>query len=81
MKSYSFMSAALLVVIVAGCAKEFKEETQVGQEVTITASFAENGTKTTLQGGGTTVYWEPSDEIKVFYDGNGSRFTSTSIEA
>ena len=76
MKSYRFIAVTLLVAIVAGCSKEFKEKNQAGQEFTITASFAENGTKTTLQDGGTAVYWEPSDEVKLFYDGTGSRFTA-----
>ena len=33
-------------------------------------------TRTTLQNGGTQVYWEPSDEIKVFFRGTGNRFIS-----
>lgn len=33
-------------------------------------------TKTTVQNGGTQVYWEPSEEIKVFFNGASGRFLS-----
>ena len=37
-------------------------------------------TRTTVQNGGTQVYWEPSDEIKVFFNGSGARFVSQNTE-
>ena len=37
-------------------------------------------TKTTVQNGGTQVYWEPADEIKVFFKGYSGRFISQNTE-
>lgn len=50
-------------------------------EITIRA-FQEGAaeTRTTLVDNGTQVYWEPSDEIKVFFRGSGNRFISHNSE-
>lgn len=49
--------------------------------LTITATFAESrNTKTTLQDGGSNVYWEKGDEIKVFYGDGTGRFVSTNTD-
>ena len=37
-------------------------------------------TRTAVQDGGTQVYWEPADEIKVFFNGSSGRFVSQNTE-
>ena len=37
-------------------------------------------TKTTVQSGGTQVYWEPAEEIKVFFNGASGHFLSQNTE-
>ena len=37
-------------------------------------------TKTTVQNGGTQVYWEPAEEIKVFFNGASGHFLSQNTE-
>ena len=49
---------------------------EYGRPVTIEASIAENDLTKTIIQEGTGVYWEPGDEVKLFFDGVGSRFTS-----
>ena len=39
-----------------------------------------DGTRTTVIDGGKQVYWEPSDEIKVFFNGSAGRFVSKSTQ-
>ena len=70
----------------AGCTAEADKGALGGREITITASMADNlasagepATRTVLDG--TSVLWEPGDEIKVFYGTNGSRFTSTATSS
>ena len=80
MKNYSILFMAAMACMLAGCAgKQLLEEDR--QEITIEAVMAENNpTKTIIQDDGTAVLWEASDEIKVFYDGTGSRFANQYTE-
>ena len=90
MKAYRLFifiaAAALASFALAGCTAEADEGALGGREITITASMADNlasdgepATRTVLDG--TSVLWEPGDEIKVFYGTNGSRFTSTATSS
>lgn len=54
-----------------------------GEPMEITAVWAEDetGSRTALQGDGTSIWWTPEDEINVFCGSNASgRFTSTNVE-
>lgn len=52
-----------------------------GEQITIRASQeGATETRTTLDDGGTQVYWEPLDEIKVFYNGASGRFATQITE-
>ena len=52
-----------------------------GQTITIWASLeGSDETRSTLQNGGTRVYWEPADEIKIFFKGSSGRFMSQNTE-
>ena len=76
---YNYLLLALATVALFSCSrKEVEDPNGKGELVTIRA-YQEGATetRTTLIDGGTQVYWEPSDEIKVFLNGVGSRFTST----
>lgn len=81
--NYILFAAAL---ILAACSREIKCLDVDGhdmQKVTVDAFNGDSGnsnTKTTLIDGGTSVYWMLGDEIKLFYNGIGSRFTSTNTE-
>lgn len=67
------MGAALML---ASC-ESIKEEVIPSENtVEITAFIADGQTKTAVQDGGNAVYWQPGDEVKVFYDGTGSKFTA-----
>ncbi len=75
---YNYLLFALATVAFFSCTgKEAVDPESEGELVTIRA-YQEGATetRTTLIDGGTQVYWEPSDEIKVFFRGSGSRFTS-----
>ena len=80
MKNYSILFMAAMACMLAGCAgKQLLEDDS--QEITIEAVMAENNpTRTVIQDGTTSVLWEASDEIKVFYDGTGSRFANQYTE-
>ena len=72
---YIFLAIAALAI--SACARNTEPSEPEGMHVTIKASLeGSNMTRTTLQNGGTQVYWEPSDEIKVFFRGTGNRFIS-----
>lgn len=81
MKKCYYLSAAIITFAFAGCTEEpFSMED--GNEITIEAVMAENpASRTIIQEGTTSVLWEPGDEVKVFYNGVGSRFTSTNTES
>ncbi len=72
---YIFFAIAALAI--SACARDTQPSEPEGMQVTIKACLeGSNMTRTTLQDGGTQVYWEPSDEIKVFFRGTGNRFIS-----
>ena len=81
MKKCYYLSAAFIAFAFASCTEEpFSQED--GTEITIEAVMAENpASRTVIQEGTTSVLWEPGDEVKVFYNGVGSRFTSTNTES
>ena len=73
MKKIAYISALVLALTACTAEPIVKE---YGRPVTIEASIAENGLTKTIIQEGTGVYWEPGDEVKLFFDGVGSRFTS-----
>ena len=75
MKKYISISLAVMALTLAGCARGPFSEEDVNV-ITIKAVMAENNTRTVIQEGTTSVLWEQADEIKVFYDGIGSRFAN-----
>ena len=67
---------AIVTFTVSACVKD-NSETPVAQGLQMTITAYQEGsemTRTTVQNGGTQVYWEPSDEIKVFFKGSSGRF-------
>ena len=73
---YIFIAIAILVA--SACSKASLQDNQAGRLLTITATQEDaQTTRSAVQDGGTQVYWEPGDAIKVFYEGTGSRFEST----
>ena len=68
---------AVAVLTASACAKEIAQSEPQERQVTITASLEEaQGTRAVVQDGGKQVFWEPGDAIKVFFDGDGSKFTA-----
>ena len=77
MKTRYILFAFAALVVSAACSKTFEQPEPEGIQMTFTAyQEGAQGTKTTVQDGGTRVYWEPADEIKVFFKGTGGRFVS-----
>ena len=76
-----YIALAVAALAIAACAETVEQPEPEGIQITIHA-YQEGAvdTKTTVQDGGTQVYWEPNDEIKVFFKGNGSRFISQNTE-
>ena len=76
-----FCAAFAIAPLALSCTREAEVSDDIsnGQEITITATL-ESGSKTAVQDGGTEVYWEPADEVKLFLDGTGSRFISNNTE-
>ena len=75
---YNYLLLALATVALFSCTRSEVEDPDAGG-VLVTIHASQEGataTRTTLVDGGTQVYWEPSDEIKVFFRGSGSRFLS-----
>ena len=72
---YIFLAIATLAL--TACVKNTEPAEPEGVQMTFTA-YQEGSemTRTTVQSGGTQVYWEPSDEIKVFFNGASGRFVS-----
>ncbi len=73
---------AVVTFTVSACVKD-NSETPVAQGLQMTITAYQEGsemTRTTVQNGGTQVYWEPSDEIKVFFKGSSGRFVSQNTE-
>lgn len=72
MKRYKYLFIAPVFLLCASCAKEARD-TETG-EVRIVAAAASD--KTTLNDGGSTVFWEPGDEMSVFYNEVNLHFVS-----
>lgn len=67
----------LAMVLALGCSREIDTNvTYIDGEFTLYATSGENETKTVLQQDG-SVFWSPSDCIKVFYGNIPGKFTST----
>ncbi len=81
MKSRWFIFAASAILLCA-CAVDSEYDVVDELEVVIEVLLEESkeGTKTTLQNDGTTVYWEDSEVIKVFQKGIGYRFSTYEYE-
>ena len=76
---------AALVAIAAGCSRvEIQEAVTEGVPAPqITAYIGDGPTKTILETdseGVGTIYWKPSDDIKVFYETTGVKYTSQNTE-
>jgi hypothetical protein len=72
---------AFATIAIASCTNIIEQPEQLGTQVTIKAyQEGAEGTKTTVIDGGTKVYWEPGEEISVFFRGQGSKFTSNNTE-
>lgn len=69
---------AVAAVIISACSVNNEPVDVVNRQITIEAiqEGYDGLTKTAVKDGGKEVYWEPNDEIKVFYSGTGSRFAS-----
>ncbi len=72
---------AIIALAISACARNTEPSEPEGMQMTFTA-YQEGSemTRTTVQNGGTQVYWEPSDEIKVFFNGSSGRFVSQNTE-
>lgn len=70
--------AAIAALAVTSCAIKAEQPETLDEQMTIHASMAEQPTdvKSCVQDGGTQVYWEASDEIKVFFKSSSGRFVS-----
>lgn len=71
------------VLAAAACTKEVQIETpvapEIGEQMTFTA-VAAGHTKTVVENG-SSVYWSPGDQIKIFYGSeNSGKFTSSNTE-
>ena len=72
---------AIAALAIAACAKTIEQPETTGKQIIIKAyQEGASGTKTTVQDGGTQVFWEPGDEISVFFRGYGSKFTARNTE-
>ena len=82
MKTMKYIAGAVLAL--AGLVACNQKEESVNESVEITITATQEGhdalTKTAVEDGGTQVFWEPSDEIKVFFKGSGGRFISQNTE-
>lgn len=72
---------AVAAMTLAACSKTNEQPELNGIQMTFRA-YQEGAlpTRTTVQDGGTQVFWEPADEIKVFFLGNGGRFVSQNTQ-
>ena len=74
-----FTTMALLL----SCSREVDQVIRPGETITFTAGWAgAKDTRTILQPDGTSVWWEPSAQINVFFSDKASgKFTSTNSQA
>ena len=79
---YNYLILALAAAALCSCSGNLVETPVNDGEIITIRAYQEGATetRTTLIDGGTQVYWEPSDEIKVFFRGSGSRFVSQNTE-
>ena len=79
---YNYLILTLATAALCSCSGNLVE-TPVNEGEIITIRAYQEGateTRTTLIDGGIQVYWEPSDEIKVFFNGVGGRFIAQNTE-
>ena len=76
-----YLLFAVAALALAACSKTNEQPELNGIQMTFRA-YQEGAlpTRTTVQDGGTQVCWEPADEIKVFFLGNGGRFVSQNTQ-
>ena len=79
---YNYLFLALATVALFSCSRNEVDNAELGGKTITIRAYQEGATetRTTLIDGGTQVYWEPSDEIKVFFNGVGSRFLAQNTE-
>lgn len=72
-----YLLIAVAAFAACACSKEASRDNVGERRVVITASLEDaTDTRAAVKDGGTQVFWEPGDAIKVFYDGQGSKFES-----
>lgn len=78
MKLRNYFSASVILVSLAAmavsCTNEMDYETSGISE--ITATLGDGTSRTVLADNMTSILWSPNDEISVFYNGDGVKFTS-----
>ena len=76
-----YILLAFTALAMSACARNVEPAEPEGIQMTFMA-YQEGAapTKSTVLDGGTQVYWEPSDEIKVFFNGSSGRFISQNTE-
>ncbi len=76
-----YIILAVIALAISACVKNTEPSEPEGLQMTLTA-YQEGSemTRTAVQDGGPQVYWEPSDEIKVFFKGSSGRFISQNSE-
>ena len=81
-----FFLFALAAFALSACTKDVAVPEPGAQKITLRASHegaveaSGTGTRSAVHDGGTQVYWEPSEQIKVFFNGNGCSFVSLNTE-
>jgi len=79
---YNYLILALATAALCSCSGKLVETPVDDGEIITIRAYQEGATetRTTLIDGGTQVYWEPADEIKVFFNGSGGRFVAQNTE-
>ena len=78
MKKKNYILVVAAAILAASCVEGIDSAVTHEKNVTITAYSAEaEGTRSTLIDGGTKVYWEPGDKIKLFAMGTSSCLETT----
>ncbi len=81
MKARYILFAALALMLTACVGDVVQTDWEEGIQMTVRAwQEGSADTKTTVVDGGKQVYWEPSDEIKVFFNGSSGRFISNNTQ-
>jgi len=80
-KLFAILTGAAILFL-SGCVKDGPVGSLPGDETLLSASFSDNGpeSKAGLIDGGTTIYWDKADEIKVFKGRESAKFTSTNAD-